>query len=76
MKMNPTISLSLHGISYVYGELSREERNDFKSQKIINSWLYEEVEENKKLKCQIESNQLNPSISSLKNILAYSKNVY
>ncbi|MFN0050458.1 MAG: hypothetical protein ACKVOU_15155 [Cytophagales bacterium] len=76
MKMNPTISLSLRGISYVYDELSSEERQDFKSQKIINSWLYEEVEENKSLKYQIENSQLNPSISSLKNILAYSKNVY
>ncbi len=76
MSTNPTITLSLHGISYAYGELSGMEREEFKLQKIINSWLYEEVEENRKLRHEIDNSQLNPNISTLKNILAYSKKVY
>jgi len=74
--MNPTITLSLHGISYVYGELSSAERGEFQLQKVLNSWLYEEVVENEQLRHEIDSSQLNPNISTLKNILAYSKKVY
>lgn len=77
MNKSPNVTpLNLHSISYVYDELSNQERGEFKLQKILNSWLYEEVEDFRRIKHEIDSSQLNPNISTLKNILAYSKKVY
>lgn len=76
MNMKQNIILSLQGVSYLYGELPAGEQEAFHNQRIIHTWLYDEIEECREMAREITKAKVSPSITTLKNILAYSKKVY